>query len=381
MRISRHYDSLDSFMHHGRVTVIHGPRRVGKTNLVEHFLGPDSRHILRAVGDDIVIRNLLSGQNRTEILAWAQGYDVIFLDEAQRIPDVGWALKMMIDARPDLEIIATGSASFQLAGTLGEPLTGRQTPLMLYPVSVGELATTMNAYELRNNLDSMLIFGMYPEVRSADTPARQKEILKELTNSYMLKDILEMERVKSSRTLVDLLTLIAFQVGSLVSLTELAQQVGLDVKTVARYLDLLEKAFVLVNLRGFSRNLRSEVTRTSKWYFYDTGVRNALINNFNPPAKRDDMGAIWENFLVMERIKALSYSGMSPTLRFWRTWEQNEIDVIEDRDGALHAYEFKWNPKTKPKAPKAFVDAYPDATFEVVTPDNFLDFTLIKDGD
>ena len=376
VRIPRRYDDLASAMHQGRVSVIYGPRRVGKTNLVEHFLDTAPGHILRAVGDDIVVRNLLSGQNRAEILAWAQGYDTIFLDEAQRIPEVGWALKMLIDARPDLKIIATGSASFQLAGTLGEPLTGRQTPLALYPVSLGELQATMNRHELRADLNNMLVFGMYPEVRTTDDITRQKEILRELVGSYLLKDILELERIRSAKVLVDLLTLIALQVGSPVSLNELAQQVGRDVKTVARYLDLLEKAFVLVNLRGFSRNLRSEVTRTSKWYFYDVGIRNALINNFNPPEKRDDCGALWENFLIMERMKALDYAGVSAQLRFWRTWEQKEIDLIEDRAGSLHAFEFKWNPQTKATAPKAFLDAYPGADYKVVTPETFLDFTL-----
>lgn len=373
-RIPRCYDDLGAFMRPGRVTVIHGPRRVGKTNLVEHYLSATSGRTLRAVGDDIVVRNLLSGQNRAEILAWTEGYDTVFLDEAQRIPEVGWALKMLIDARPDQRIVATGSASFQLAGTLGEPLTGRQTPLGLYPVSVGELRAIMNPYEIRATLDNMLTFGMYPEVRTATTRAQQQEIVNELVSSYLLKDILELERVRSAKVLVDLLTLIALQVGNLVSLTELAQQVSLDVKTVARYLDLLEKAFVLVNIRGFSRNLRSEVTRTSKWYFYDVGIRNALINNFNPPAMRDDIGAVWENFLVMERIKALGYAKVPTTLRFWRTWEQKEIDLVEDRDGSLHAYEFKWNPKAKVRAPKSFLDAYPGATFTVVTPQTFLEF-------
>jgi len=371
-RIPRALDDLTRWTRSGRVTVIHGPRRVGKTNLVEHFLAGAPGRTLRAIGDDIVVRNLLSGQDRSAILAWAEGYDTIFLDEAQRIPDVGWALKMLIDARPGLCVIATGSASFQLSGALGEPLTGRQTPLMLYPVWVGEL--TMNAHELRSALPNMLIYGMYPEVRASDSRSFQKQVIRELASSYLLKDVLELERVKSARVLTDLLTLLALQVGCLVSLNELAGHVGVDVKTVARYLDLLEKAFVLVNLRGFSRNLRSEVTRTSKWYFYDVGVRNALINNFSPLDMRDDVGALWENFAVMERIKGLAYADVAASLRFWRTWEQQEIDLIEDRDGVLRAYEFKWNPNAKAKAPRAFLAAYPNASFDVITPDGLRAF-------
>ena len=373
-RISRTLDDLGAQIKPGRVTVIHGPRRVGKTNLVTHFLKSETGRTLRATGDDIIVRNLLSSQNRSEILSWAQGYDTVFLDEAQRIPDIGWALKILIDSRPELRIIATGSASFKLHSDLGEPLTGRQTPLKLYPISVGELLTRMNTWELRAALDNLLIYGMYPEVRTAPQTIDQRQILNELVSSYLLKDVLELEHIKSPKSLVDLLTLIALQIGNLVSLNELAQQVGLDVKTVGRYLDLLEKAFVLVNLRGFSRNLRSEITKTSKWYFYDVGLRNALLNNYNSLATRKDTGALWENFLVMERMKALSYTNRLVPLRFWRTWEQQEIDLIEDRDGRLHAYEFKWNPQAKLRSQKVFLKNYPDAHIEVITPENFLQF-------
>jgi len=342
--------------------------------MVEHFLAGVSWRTLRAVGDDIFVRNLLAGQNRSEILSWAEGYEAIFIDEAQRIPDVGWALKILIDARPDLRIIATGSSSFQLSGVLGEPLTGRQTPLILNTVSVRELSAVMNEFELRAVLDNMLTYGMYPEVRMADSSLQQREIARELAASYLLKDVLQLERIKSAKALTDLLVLLALQVGSLVSVNELAQQVGLDAKTVSRYLDLLEKAFVVLNLRGFSRNLRSEVTRNGKWYFYDVGIRNALLNNFNLPNSRGDIGAIWENFLVVERMKALNYASAPAALRFWRTWERQEIDLIEDRDGVLHTFEFKWNPRSRAKLPSIFLDTYPGASFEVITPENFMAF-------
>jgi predicted AAA+ superfamily ATPase len=290
-----------------------------------------------------------------------------------RLHEIDWALKILIDARPELNLIATGSASFVLAGQVGEPLTGRQTPLMLFPVATSELAGRHNAHELRAGLDNFLVYGMYPEVRAATSDRDRRDIVLEATRSYLFKDILELERIKSTQKLVDLHTLVALQVGNLVSLSELGAQVGLDTKTVARYLGLLEQCHALFNLRGFSRNLRSEITKTSKWYFFDVGVRNALLNNFNPPGQRDDIGALWENFMVLERRKALAYAGAESPLYFWRTWEQQEIDLLEDRDGTLHAYEFKWNPHAKVRRPARFLETYPDANFTVVTPETFGD--------
>ncbi|MCL2787838.1 MAG: ATP-binding protein [Micrococcales bacterium] len=372
-RIPRLLDDLDTLRRPGRVTVIHGPRQVGKTNLVQHYLSSQPGRSLAVTGDDVVVRNLLASQDATQILAWSAGYDTVFIDEAQRIPDVGWALKILIDARPDLNLIATGSASFALAGQIGEPLTGRQTTLTLFPISAAELGTHLNDHELKKSLDNLLVYGMYPEVRTATSQADQRDTILELTRSYLFKDILELDRVRSAKALVDLLTLVALQLGSLVSLNELAGQVGIDTKTVARYLSLFEQCHILTNLRGFSRNLRSEITRTSKWYFYDTGVRNAIITNFNPLAHRDDTGVLWENFVVMERRKALSYARRDGGSFFWRTHEQNEIDLIEERDGQLHAYEIKWNPQAKAKRPTQFLAAYPDAHYEVITPDTLME--------
>jgi predicted AAA+ superfamily ATPase len=374
--ISRHYDDLSAFMLPKRVTVIHGPRRVGKTTLANRYLdslGPDAR-ILRASGDNVSDRNLLSSQESKSLLDWAAGYDRVFIDEAQRVPDIGWGLKLLIDARPELEIIATGSSSFDLAGKLGEPLTGRQVPLKLYPLSIGELGRKFNRFELKQNLEELLIFGMYPEIATAPSADRKRLLLNELAEAYLLKDILELERIKRPQVLVRLLTLIALQVGSEVSLNELSNKLGIDMKTVERYLDLLVKCFVLYNLRGFSRNLRNEVTKKSKYYFYDTGIRNAVIQNYNPLSLRDDVGALWENFMVIERLKARSYGGLYANDYFWRTWEKQEIDLIEDYGGRLHGYEFKWSPGAKQKIPSAFREHYPDALFQNVSPENFLDF-------
>lgn len=370
--LPRTYDNLSPLMQTGRVTVLYGPRRVGKTTLVRHYLQSQNFRTLEAVGDDIVVRNLLSSQDRSAILAWASGYDALFLDEAQRIPDVGWALKILIDARPELSIIATGSASFELAGKVGEPLTGRQVPLQLYPLAIGELRKQpLNMYELTSRLPDYLVYGMYPEVLTSDTSQQRQFVLQELVSSYLYKDILEIERVKSAKLLSDLLVVLAFQVGSEVSLNELAGQLGIDVKTVARYIDLFEKSFVLYNLRGFSRNLRNEVTSKSKYYFYDNGVRNAVIGNLNPLALRNDVGALWENFMVIERLKARSYQSILARDYFWRTWEQKEIDLIEDRGGVLHAYEFKWSPKKTVSVPNIFMETYPGSDFSVINQENF----------
>jgi predicted AAA+ superfamily ATPase len=368
---------LDERIKPRRATVLYGPRRVGKTSLVEHWLSREpQRTVLRASGDDARVRALITGQDANQILAWAQGYDTLFLDEAQRIPGVGWGLKILVDGRPDLTLIATGSASFALAGQLGEPLTGRQTPLALYPISVAELP--MNDFEVTQALPNLLVYGMYPDVRTSASDSDRQDVLRELTSSYLYKDILELERVKSAKVLVDLLTLVALQVGSLVSVNELASTLGIDAKTVARYLDLFEKSYVLFNLRGFSRNLREEVTRTSKYYFYDTGVRNAVLNSFNPLPMRDDIGALWENFLVMERLKARSYARSDARMYFWRTWQRGEIDLIEDAGGRLGAFEFTWNPRKRAHCPLAFADSYPDAPFAVESPDNWLDFARFR---
>ena len=341
-------------------------------NSGKKYLDKQKLRVLQDVGDNVVLRQLLSSQDLKKILEWSAGYDVIFIDEAQRIPDIGWSLKLLIDSRPELKIIATGSASFDLAGKLGEPLTGRQVPLFLYPISISELRQNeLNDYELGQNLDDYLVYGMYPEVITATTNKKRQFILEELVSSYLFKDILEFDRVKNSKILSDLLILLAFQIGNQVSLNELATQLKIDSKTVARYIDLFEKSFVLYNLRGFSRNLRNEINSKSKYYFYDVGIRNAIISNFNELGKRDDVGALWENFMVIERLKTRSYASIQARDYFWRTWEQKEIDLIEDRGGKLFAYEFKWSAKKASKSPVAFSVAYPGSEFKLINRKNF----------
>jgi predicted AAA+ superfamily ATPase len=377
--IERHYGKLDNFMRPKYITSIYGPRRTGKTTLVNRYLdGLEGVKILRAVGDDITVRNVLSSENASLILDWAGGYDIVFIDEAQRVPKIGWGLKILIDARPDLKIIVTGSASFDLASRIGAPLTGRQSAVNIFPISVGELAGIRNNFELKQGLPHFLVYGMYPEILTADDTKEKRRILRGILSAYLFKDILEVENVKNSKLLLDLLTLIAYHTGGEVSMSELAARLGVNARTIARYLDLFEKSFILYNLRGFSRNLRSEVTKTSKYYFYDNGIRSAVIGDFNPPESRGDLGALWENFMIMERLKYRGYSQITARDYFWRTWERQEIDLIEDAEGSLFAYEFKFSPRKSPPVPKKFREAYPHARYEAITSDNFIGF--ITDG-
>ena len=374
----RAYDSLASYITPKRILAIYGPRRVGKTTLINRFLESLDKKVkvLRASGDYLSDSELLGSRDISRLMDWTAGYDTVFIDEAQRIPEIGLGLKILIDARPELQIIVTGSSSLDLGGKLGEPLTGRQVPLRLFPLSVGEMSKSFNDFELKKNIEDFMIYGMYPEVRAASSSRQKQMILNELTDAYLLKDILELEQIKKPKLLLDLLSLVALQIGGEVSLNELSGSLKIDIKTVGRYLDLLEKCFVLYNLRGFSRNLHSEVTRTSKYYFYDNGVRNAVIQNYNQLSMRNDAGALWENFMVIERLKVRSYKALYARDFFWRTWEKQEVDLLEEYAGALHAFEFKWSPKKMPAAPKAFMDAYPGSEYKVITPENFLEVLL-----
>jgi hypothetical protein len=324
-------------------------------------------------GDDIRIQQIIGSQNIDMIKEYAEGYDLIAIDEAQRIPGAGNGLKILTDHMDGIRIIVTGSSSFELAGQVGEPLTGRKRTLTLYPVSHLELKGIFNTQELRSRLIDDLVFGGYPEVVAGGNKNEKARILHEITGSYLLKDILEFDRVRNPGILLDLLRLVAFQIGNEVSLTELGQQINADYKTVGRYLDLLEKSFVLYCLRGFSRNLRKEIVKKNKYYFFDNGIRNSLIANLNPLEMRNDAGMLWENFLFMERMKKRAYQDNFANVYFWRTWDQKEIDLIEERDGKLFAYEFKWGNK-RVKNPKEWMSTYPESEFHTVTQENYLNF-------
>jgi len=375
--ITRSIESqFDSIVQRGKVLVLYGARRVGKTSVVERYLKTLDQKHFTGTGDDIDLRNILSSENKAIITNSFKGYDIVFIDEAQRIPDIGWGLKLLVDSNPEISVIASGSSSFELLNKIGEPLTGRQTIYTLFPVSIMELAEFKGRVPIIQYLSDYLIYGTYPETLNAINYEQKKEYLMTLRNSYLFKDILEVENIRNSDKMFDLLKLIAFQIGNEVSLSELSRALGIARQTVERYLSLLEKSFIILKVGGFSSNLRKEITKTSRYYFWDNGVRNALINNFNEPSSRMDMGMLWENFCFIERIKKQNYKKLYSNNYFWRTYDRQEIDLIEERDGKLFGFEFKWNPKKRIKPPKAFIEAYSNAHFECITPENFLEFAL-----
>jgi predicted AAA+ superfamily ATPase len=375
MLIPRIYQNLEQMLESGKVLVIYGPRRAGKTTLVNSFLATTKLKYKLDTGDNLKTREIISSEDVSLIKEYLSGYELYIIDEAQKIPNVGAGLKIITDHLPHIKAIATSSSSLELSGQIGEPLTGRKNQINLFPLSQKELLAGKNHFELKEKLPEFLVFGSYPEVITQEDKDRKINRLKELTESYLLKDILELDKIKNSKIILDLLRLIAFQVGSEVSLNELGRQIGVDTKTVSRYLDLLEKSFVLFNLRGFSRNLRKEVTRKSKYYFIDNGIRNAIISNFNDLPLRDDVGKLWENFLVCERIKTQNYNHIHANNFFWRTWEKQELDWLEEREGRLFAFEFKFR-KNSFKKPKMFLETYPEASFSLINQENYPDFVL-----
>ncbi len=375
MNITRFYQNIDKYLISNKVLVIYGPRQVGKTTLLKQFLENCGLKYKLDSGDNIKTQHLLGSQDFSLLKDYVAGYELLAIDEAQKIPNIGANLKILVDQVPNIKIIATGSSSFELAGQIGEPLTGRKITLTLYPIAQLELLNLYNKYELKDKISQWLVFGSYPEIVTAKDSSTKVRLLEEIVYSYLFKDILELDRIKNSKKLFDLLRLMAFQVGNEVSLNELSIQLGMDGKTVARYLDVLEKAFVIYNLRGFSKNLRKEITKKSKYYFYDNGVRNTIISNFNSIETRNDVGQLWENFIFMERYKKRSYSEIIANPYFWRTWEGQEIDLIEEREGKLFAYEFKWS-EDQAKAPRQWTEAYQDATFLVINKNNYLEFVI-----
>jgi uncharacterized protein len=372
--IQRAYN-LGKLIKPNKVLVIYGPRRVGKTTLLKDFLGKTKMKYKLDSGDNIRTQQILSSGDFTAILNYVSGYDLIAIDEAQQIPYIGTGLKIIVDQAPGVMVIATGSSSFDLAGATGEPLTGRKKTIVLYPLSHQELLSLYNRHELQEKLEEFLVFGSYPEVITAHNRKDKIAFLEEIVDSYLLKDILALDRIKGSKVLLDLLKLIAFQIGGLVSLSELAAQIKIDVKTVGRYLDIFEKAFVIKRISGFSRNLRKEIVSKAKYYFLDNGIRNAVVSQFNPLNSRNDAGMLWENFLVAERMKKCIYQNIYGSLYFWRTYDGQEVDIVEEREGRLFGYEGKWSGK-KVRIPRDWAGKYPNAEFHVVSREDYLEFIL-----
>jgi predicted AAA+ superfamily ATPase len=362
--------NIESALSPKRALVVYGPRRVGKTTLVKEFLEKQkNKAILYAVGDDFRVRELFSSEIREHILDFVKPYDIIALDEAQQVPSIGLGAKMIIDAFPEKQLILTGSSSFDLSSKIGEPLTGRHFTLTLLPLAQSEM--TGSNFELRNNLEDFLVYGAYPEVLLADSREQKERILNELVSSYLYKDVLALEKIKSPDLLRDITRAIALQVGGEVSQNEIANLVKADVKTVGRYLDLLEKMFVIKKVRGFNRNLRNEIAKKAKYYFLDNGVRNAVIGQFGGLKDRSDVGALWENFVFMECYKESMTLGRSDNYYFWRTHTGKEIDIIRERGTELLAIECKW--QTAAGVPNLWQETYPESTFLSINKENYLD--------
>jgi len=355
-----------------KALVILGPRQSGKTTLVNSLTEQIGIPFLWWNGDDFRVRSMLSELSLANLQSLIGKSPLLVIDEAQRIENIGLCIKIIIDNIPGVKVIATGSSAFELANRINESMTGRKWEYVLLPLSYKEMVLHHGELKERSLLSHRMIYGYYPEV--INNPGNEKDTLKQLADSYLYKDILTWEKIHKPDRMEKLARALAFQVGNQVSYHELGQITGLDNQTVEKYIDLLEKAFIVYRLGTLSRNLRNELKSTRKIYFFDNGIRNALINSFNPLEMRDDTGALWENFLMTERLKYIHTHNFWCNRYFWRTHAQQEIDYIEEFDGKLHAYEFKWNPKRKGKIPATFLKAYPGSETAIITTENFKGF-------
>ncbi|MBI4825729.1 MAG: ATP-binding protein [Nitrospirae bacterium] len=367
--------NLENLISPNKVIVIYGPRRVGKTTLINKYLETIDENYLSVSGEDITVQSYLSSQSIPKLRDFVGKNTLLVIDEAQKINNIGLNLKMIVDHIKGVKVIATGSSSFDLAKDIGEPLTGRKFVIKLFSLAQMEISEIEEAHETEANLDARLIYGSYPEVVIINDNKQRELYLREIVNSYLYKDILELEGIRHSGKLVRLLQLLAFQIGKEVSYNELGTQLGMSKNTVEKYLDLLEKAFVIFRLSGFSRNLRKEISKSPRYFFYDNGIRNAVIGNLNPLTARNDTGMLWENYIVMERIKKQEYLQIFASNYFWRTYDRKEIDLVEEAEGKLHGYEIKWK-QTKAGSPKGWLESYNNADYTVITKDNYLKFIL-----
>jgi len=356
-----------------KIILLYGPRQAGKTTLLNLILSKiNEQEVVFLNGDDLRTQEALSVANLDLLKKTIGSKKFLIIDEAQRISNIGLSLKLLFDSL-GIKIIASGSSSLELASKVNEPLTGRAITFYLYPIALGEIAPNLPDLSLRSRLEDFLLFGMYPKVLTTEGDQDKQKYLDDLVNSYLYKDILSFASVRKPKKVIDLLSLLALQIGSEVSIAELASHSALSKQVVEKYLDILEKMFVIFNLRGFSRNLRKEIYKTSKYYFWDLGLRNALIRNFNPLNLRQDKGAMLENFFLMEKLKQNNNTGKFANFYFWRTYDQKEIDFIEEKDGNLFAYEVKWGEKAV-KPPKDWTVNYPNSEFFSVNAENLMNF-------
>ena len=356
----------------GKVLVIYGPRQVGKSTFMEVLLSEMDKSILRLNGDDTDTRELLLKPNATMLKSIIGNSEVVFIDEAQRISEIGLVLKIIVDQIKQVQVITTGSSSFELAGKINEPLTGRKYELILLPISYQENVNHTNFLSEKRMLEHRLVFGSYPEIVSDEVNAQ--EHLKLLANSYLYKDLFELDQIKNSVLLQKIVKSLALQIGSEIRINELSKQVGADNKTIDKYIALLEQAFIVFSLTSYSKNVRNELKKSRKIYFYDNGIINAVTGNYNAIRQRNDVGALWENYLVSERKKMLNINRVDKSTHFWRTTQQQEVDYIETTHDSLLGFEFKWNPNSNARFPKTFTRAYPEVVCEVVSQDNYHEF-------
>lgn len=357
------------------VTALFGARRTGKTFLMNQIKNEiNSEKILLVQGDDLDAADILGSQRGSILANFVKGYDYLFIDEAQKIPNIGTSLKLIVDTIPGISVFITGSSALELTEKIGEPLTGRSNYFYLFPIAQSELK--QDFLEAKRTLHEKLIYGLYPQVLNSETLTEKNNVLVSIKNGYLLKDILMLDNQKDAVFILNLLRQIAFQIGNDISYSELASTLNASSKTIQRYLILLEKAFIIFPLMGFSRNLRKEYSKTPRYYFWDNGIRNILINNLNAINLRDDIGKLWENFCISERLKKIHYTRQIAAHYFWRTYDQQEIDLIEEKQGEIFAFEFKWSKKFA-KIPAAFATGYPKAQFATINQENYLDFVSI----
>jgi uncharacterized protein len=357
-----------------KIVVLFGARQTGKTTLAKELIKGFRGKVLSINCDEIKYHDVLSSRDLQKLSLLLEGNDLIFIDEAQRVPDIGINLKIVHDALPHLRLLVTGSSSFDLAASVREPLTGRTRSHTLYPMALTELSATINPTELKSRLEEFMNYGMYPGIFHFNAAEEKVRLLSELTSSYLYKDVLELSSIRNASRINGLLKALALQIGSEVSLAELGRGLGMSQETVASYIDLLEQSFILFRLSGFSRNLRKEITKRDKIYFWDLGVRNSLLGNHLPISSRSDAGALWENFIIAERRKMLAYTRQQASVYFWRTYTGAELDYVEERDGELYGYEIKLK-KRRNTPPKAWVENY-SSNYQCINIDDFRDFVI-----